>query len=166
MHILGSSETNYEDLRAADQLTESRRKDGRSSLFPMILGDSLTVEARARSEALKLNLARGRRLRRPRRGVVASSQSQEHPRLHGCTPVANRTSIPRRDSLSFCVYHPFFVRRAPENRHFSRIPRETSNSGELDCRDFSSPSIENFAEVILRRIKIQVYNLWIYTITI
>lgn len=85
MHILGSSETNYEDLRAADQLTESRRKDGRSSLFPMILGDSLTVEARARSEALKLNLARGRRLRRPRRGVVASSQSQEHPpaaRMH------------------------------------------------------------------------------------
>lgn len=77
--ILGSSDTNYEDF-AADQLAASPRRRGKSVSFP---GGSSKRQSCIR-EALKLNLDRGRRLRRRLRrrrcGESARplAQSQEH----------------------------------------------------------------------------------------
>lgn len=84
MYILGSSDTNYEKDFAADQLAESPRRRGKSDHLSLISTEARLngKDARIR-QALKLNLARGRRLRRPRRRRRGESarplaQSQEH----------------------------------------------------------------------------------------
>lgn len=65
MHILGSSDTNYEEDFAADQLVASPRRRGKSDHLSFISAEARLngKDARIR-QALKLNLARGRRLRR------------------------------------------------------------------------------------------------------
>lgn len=140
------------------------------SLFSRKLGEDEdeclhVVEARtyARSEALKLNLAGGRRLRRPRddespRPLGLSLKSI--PRLHGCIPLADRISTLRRDSLSFSLRKPLSLcatRKSPLRRFFrsSNPPREVEFARIRGSRPLSPKKL---AEVILRRIKIQAYS--------